>query len=67
MSQSSCKRDTKSKSHPGMKLAAVGDITDVMVNLVDEKHETNYCVSFVAVEIIGIIRATIYSLTDIFD
>ena len=24
MTQSSCKRDTKSKSHPSMKLAAVG-------------------------------------------
>ena len=24
MTQSSCKRDTKSKSHPGMKLAPVG-------------------------------------------
>ena len=26
-----------------------------------------YCVSFVAVEIIGVIRATIYSVTDIAD
>ena len=90
MSQSSCKRDTKSKSHPGMKLApvrvfsckhplsplAVGDLGMRLIKFmtsqmswlkVDEKHETNYCVSFVAVEIIGIIRTTIYSLTDIFD
>ena len=34
----------------------------------DEDNETYYdCFSFVALEIIGVIRATIYSVTDIAD
>ena len=60
---------SKSLGHgrSGYEINQIYDVRDVMVKS-DEDNETYYnCVSFVALEIIGVIRATIYSVTDIAD
>lgn len=56
-----------SRGRTGYEINQIYDVRDVMVKS-DEDNETFHdCVSFVTVEIIGVIRATIYSMTDIAD
>ena len=55
------------RGRSGYEINQIYDVRDVM-DKSDEDNETYYdCFSFVALEIIGVIRATIYSVTDIAD